>query len=256
MHVVGRIDLTSLARSLRASGRHPGLVKAIDRAAAAGSIREDLRTAHGSLRQIVAIQDRSSAEGNGGALRDETLLTGALFTHALVLYARATETQGDRPKLLGEAKLDANQRATHDEAMDLRNKVIAHFGRGEALLDGPLVKEAVVLSLYLDGDRRKTRIGTYTTRAAHKVAFSGRLAVLLETRLSEITTRYQHLFDTANSELDAAGKADPDLAQDVRRFEFDVDAFSASPEAAEHLRAQLDDDIGQDIDYTVRVAKP
>lgn len=256
MHVVGRIDLTSLARDLRTAGRHPALVKAIDRAAAAGSIREDLRTALDSLRQIIAIQDGSGFEPRESSRHDETVLTGALFTQAVVLYARATETQGDRPKLLGEAKLDPDQRATHDEAMDMRNKVIAHFGRGETLFDGPLVKEAVVLSLYLDGDRRKTRIGAYTTRAAHKVAFSARLAALLETRLNEIADRYQRLFDAANAELEAAAKADPDLGRDLKRFEFDVDAFSASPEAAEHLRAQLDDDLGHDLDYAVRVPKP
>lgn len=64
--------------------------------------------------------------------------------------------------------------------MDFRNTVIAYFGRGETLVDGPLVKEAVVLSLYLDGDKPKQRIGAYSTRAAHKVAFSARLAALLE----------------------------------------------------------------------------
>jgi hypothetical protein len=140
MHVVGRIDLTSLARHLRDSGRHAALVKAIDRAAAAGSIREDLRTALDALRQIVDIQDRSVSEPSENSRHDETVRTGALFTQAVVLYARATETQGDRPKLLGEAKLDTDQRATHDEVMDVRNKVIAHFGRGESLFDGPLVK--------------------------------------------------------------------------------------------------------------------
>ncbi|MCU0732869.1 MAG: hypothetical protein MUE84_14960 [Hyphomonas sp.] len=255
MHVVGRIDLTSLAQHLRDSGRHAALVKAIDRAAALGSIRQDLLTALDALRQIVAIQDRSVSDPRNNTRHDETVLTGALFTQAVVLYARATKTQGDRPKLLGEAKLHPDQRATHEEAMDLRNKVIAHFGRGESMFDGPLVKEAVVLSLYLDGDRRKSRIGVYTTRAAHKVAFSARLAALLETRLNEIADRYHRLFDAANAELEAAGQADPGLGRDLKRFEFDVDAFSASSEAAEHLRSQLDDDVGRDLDYAVRVPK-
>jgi len=256
MRVVGRIDLTTLARDLRGSDRHPALVKAIDRAAAAGSVREDLRTALDSLRQIIAIQDRSPADREAGSLHDETVLTGALFTQAVILYARATETQGDRPKLLGEAKLDADQRAIHDEAMDLRNKVLAHFGRGEALLDGPLVKEAVVLSLYLDGDRRKKRVGTYTTRAAHKVAFSARLASLLEVRLGEIADRHQKLFDAVDAELEAAAAADPELGRSLPQYPFDTDRFCASPDAAAQLRAQFDDEVGQDLDYAVRVPKP
>lgn len=256
MRVVGRIDLTHLAGDLRDSGRHSTLVKAIDRAAAAGSVREDLRTALDSLRQIVAIQDRSSQGRADDALRDETVVTGALFTQAVILYARATETQGDRPKLLGEAKLDAEHRATHDEAMDLCNKVVAHFGRGEALLDGPLVREAVVLSLYLDGERRKKRIGVYTTRAAHKVAFSARLAALLEVRLAEIAGRNQKLFDAVDVELESAATADPELGRSLPRFSFDADLFCASQQAADQLRAQLDEDVGQDMDYAVRVPRP
>jgi len=256
MRVVGRIDLTSLARDLRDSGRHPVLVKAIDRAAAAGSVREDLRTALDSLRQIVAIQDRASEGRADDSLHDETVVTGALFTQAVILYARATETQGDRPKLLGEAKLDAGQRATHEEAMDLRNKVVAHFGRGEALLDGPLVKEAVVLSLYLDGQQRRKRIGAYTTRAAHKVAFSARLAALLEVRLAEVADRYQKLFDAVDAELESAATADPELGRSLPRFGFDADQFCASPQAADQLRAQLDEEVGQDMDYAVEVPRP
>jgi|TARA_B100000378_G_scaffold271550_2_gene262202 hypothetical protein len=256
MRVVGRIDLTSLARTLRDSGKHSSLVKAIDRAAAAGSVREDLRTALDSLRQIVAIQDRTAPARGDGSLHEETVVTGALFTQAVILYARATETQGDRPKLLGEAKLDSAQRATHDEAMDMRNKVIAHFGRGELMIDGPLVKEAVVLSLYLDGERRKKRVGAYTTRAAHKIAFAAWLAALLEVRLGEVADRYQKLFDAVDAELEAAATSDIDLGRSLPGFEFDAELFCASPEAAEQLRAQFDDDLGRDLDYAVKVPRP
>jgi len=140
--------------------------------------------------------------------------------------------------------------------MNLRNNVVAHFGRGDTFLDGPLVKEAVVLSLYLDGDRRKKRIGAYTTRAAHKVAFAARLAELVQVRLGEIANRYQRLFDTADFELEAAVASDPDLGRSLPRFAFDADTFCASREAADHLRAQLDADVAQDLDYAVRVPKP
>lgn len=255
MHVVGRIDLTSLARSLRDTGRHPALVKAIDRAAAAGSVREDLRTALHSLQQIVALQDRDRAEREDGSLNDETVATGALFIQAVILYARATETQGDRSKLLGEAKLSSADRATHDEAMVLRNKVIAHYGRGEELSDGPIVKEAVVLSLYRDGARRRKRVGVYTTRAAHKVAFAARLAALIETRLAEIADKYQKLFDESDAALETAAGADTELGRSLPDFGFDPDRFAISPKAAAHLRAQLDAEEGADLDYTVRVPR-
>ncbi|MGZ7870378.1 hypothetical protein ACXR8U_32635 (plasmid) [Methylobacterium radiotolerans] len=85
--------------------------------------------------------------------------TGALFTEAVILYARATTTGGDRPKLLGEAKLTPNQRAVHEEVLRLRNAAVAHFGRGESLPDSPLVREAVVVSLFLSEKGPKSPSG-------------------------------------------------------------------------------------------------
>ena len=40
MHLIARIDLIRVARQLKSIDRHPALVKAIERAAAAGSIRD------------------------------------------------------------------------------------------------------------------------------------------------------------------------------------------------------------------------
>ena len=257
MHLIARIDLIRVARQLKNIDRHPALVKAIERAAAAGSIREDLRSALASLNQIVQIQDHSDVDPyNTPDWFNETTITGGLFVQAVVLYARATATSGDRRPLLGGAKLTEEQRATHDEAMDYRNSAIAHFGRGEAFSDGPLVKEAVVLSLYKDGERLKKQVGAYTTRAQHKVAFSARLASLLEVRLAEIDSRYQKLFDVVDTELEAAVNDDPALGRALPSFEFDIDGFCASPEAAQQLRAQLDAGSAADMDYAVRVQKP
>ena len=256
MQLVARIDLASLARHLKGSNRHPALVKAIERAAAAGTIREDLRSARASLYQIVRIQSLTDAElTNTLEWFNETTITGALFVQAIVLYARATATTGDRMPLLGENKLTEEHQATHVEAMDYRNKAIAHFGRGESFVDGPLVKEAVVLSLYNDNGRPKKQIGAYTTRAQHKVAFSARLADLTDVRLAEVDTRYQALFDAADEELETTVKRDPELGQALPGFEFDIDGFCASAEAAARLRAQLDAGSIAQLDYAVRVPK-
>jgi hypothetical protein len=140
--------------------------------------------------------------------------------------------------------------------MAYRNSAIAHFGRGETFTDGPIVKEAVVLSLYLDGSRPKKQVGVYTTRAQHRVAFSARLASLLTVRLAEIEGRYQKLFNEADTKLEEAVRADSDLGRSLRDFEFDVDQFCASPEAAIQMRADLDAGSVSDRGYEVRVPKP
>lgn len=255
MDVVARIDLVSLGQALRTAGRHPDLVKAIDRAAAIGSIRDDLRSAQAALKMIVSLQDASEARPAADR-EQESMLTGALFTQAVISYWRATETDGDRPKLLGETKLTAKQKATHKEAHDFRNGVIAHFGRGQNLPDGPLVREAVILSLFRHGPRRKTQVGVYTTRAQHKVAFASRLGALIDLRLEQVAVRIQPLFDGVMSALDAAGKIDPDLGKLLKDHPFDVDTFCASGEAADGMRAQLAAGAMDDMVFAVPVPRP
>lgn len=257
MQSLAHIDLTKLARTLAAQRRHADLVWAITKVAAVGSTREDLRGGATSLRLIQEIVDRSSSgAGPFPPGHEETTITGALFTEAVILYARATTTGGDRPKLLGEAKLTSDQRAVHEEAVGLRNAAVAHFGRGESLPDGPLVREAVVVSLFWSEEGSKTQIGVYTTRAQHKVAFAARLVALIEVRLEQLADRQQSLFEEADRALDEALRSDPALRQILRDHEFDVDAFCASPETAAALRSQLTTGLAEDLDYAVRVRRP
>lgn len=255
MQVVARIDLVRVANSLRGTGRHADAVKAIDRAAAAGTIRDDLIGAKTALAQIVAMQDAPPPEP---ASNDEGagILIGALFNQAVILYARATTTRGDRSKLIGEAKLTTDQRATHDEAMAMRDAAVAHFGRAEWLAEGPMVREAVILTLVRTSKGMKRRVDVYTSRALHKVAFAARLADLVDVRLSDLSARYLKLFDAADTAINAAVAADPELGRSLPSFEFDIDAFCASPDAAVTMRAQLDSGTVEDSHYAVMVAKP
>jgi len=216
---VARVDLTQLARDLRTAGKYPDLVGAIERAAAAGSIRDDLRVAHASLDQILRLQEPDTPDGSVIVRDGDAVISGALFVQAIILYARATETKADRPKLLGEGKLTKAERATHDEAMDLRNKCIAHFGRGEALDSGPMYKEAVLFSLLLVDGRPKKQVGAFSTRTQHKVAFSARLSALLEKRLAQIAERTQDLFDRVDEALEVAGQSDEALRASLARYE-------------------------------------
>jgi hypothetical protein len=253
---VARFDLVRLARDLQAERRHPGLVEAVERAAAIGTTRDDLRVALASLEHIARIQD---ARTNGGAPTidaHDTLIMGALFTQAVILYARATTTKGARRKLLGEARLSASDRATHKEAMRLRDEAIAHFGRGEGLAEGPIAREAVLFSLFAGEGRQGIQVGTYTVRAQHKVAFSARLAALLKTRLGEIMARAQPLFDAVRDAFEEAGAEDPALRAAIGDYVFDVEAFCASPEAARQMRAELDAGFVTDRDYAVSVPRP
>lgn len=246
-----RVDLVRLAEYLSAQQRHSDLVKAIARAAAAGSIREDLRTALASLR-LIEQRQHDNPRDDVQTLNDETTIAGALFTQAVILYARATFTTGNRPALLGEARLTEVERATHDEIKRLRNGVVGHFGRGEELNDGALVREAVILSF----TRQQRQLGVYTVRAQHKAGLSARLIQLIEVRLREIADRQDPLFEKVDTLLFAAVKADPTLGPSLPQFEFDVDSFCGNPDAANRLQTQLERGKIEDMDYVVLVPKP
>ncbi|MBN8814514.1 MAG: hypothetical protein J0J06_03585 [Sphingomonas sp.] len=254
--VVARFDMVRLAADLRTDGRHPDLVKAVERAASAGSTRDDLRTALVSLDRILEMQAETGDDGAVAVARGDGVVAGALFTQAVILYARATATGSDRPKLLGEAKLSAEERAVHDEAIALRSGCIAHFGRGEDLTDGPMFREAVLFNLLLVDGAPKKQVSVFSTRAHHKVAFAARLAPLIERRLKEIADRIDRLFEAVDVELERAGREDADLRESMGRYEFDVDAFAGSAEGAAALRLQLASGTAIDMDYVVRVPKP
>lgn len=255
LHIVANLDLIRLAAKPE-SAKHPDLVQAIQRAASAGSTREDLRAAAVALDLIETIIDRREMDtGVMPTGQWDGTVVGSLFTEAIVLYARATTTGGDRPRLLGEAKLSPDQRAVHNEAIKMRDSAIAHFGRGDFLKEGPLLRQAVLVTLIRTPDGPKHRAGVYTTRAKHKAAFANRLAGLIETRLHDLEQKTQTLFDAANAALDAALKADPAFGSAVRDSEFDVDAFCSSSDAAELMRAQLAIGEMEDMDYAVRVSR-
>jgi hypothetical protein len=245
-----RVDLVRLAEHLSSRRHHGELVKAIGRAAALGSIREDLRTALASLR-LLEERQRDNPSEDIQALSDDTTIAGALFTQAVILYARATFTTGKRPPLLGEAALSEEERATHNEVKQLRNGAIGHFGRGEELKDGPLVREAVILSF----TRQQRQLGVYTVRAQHKAGLSARLAHLIEVRLREIADRQERLFNKVDTLLSAALKADPTLGPSLPQFEFDLYGFCGNPDAARRLHTQLERGEIEDMDYAVAVPK-
>lgn len=210
-----------------------------------------MRTAVASLRLIERRQQERPRDGVG-TLDDETTIAGALFTQAVILYARATFTTGNRPSLLGEGGLSVEQRATHNEVKRLRNGAIGHYGRGEDLQDAALVREAVILSF----TQKQRQFGTYTVRAQHKVGLSARLTQLIKVRLRQIADRKDALFEKVDTLLIAAVKSDPALGPTLPQFEFDIERFCGNADAANRLRAQLERGEVEDMDYGVLVPKP
>ncbi len=246
-------DLSAIATWLRQTKRHKRLVGLIDRAAAAGTIREDLAEAGRCLDEIEQLQaGRDEPEVEVG--QREVTITGALFSHAVVLYARATFTSSkQRQTLLGEDHLSPALRAAHQAVKKLRNAGVAHYGRGEHLVGGPLVREAVVFTFCRDQDHVCEHVNVISTRAQLKVDIQRHLRELVWAQLDRLALSEQDYLTAVRGELERAVRADDALGRALPRFPFDVDAFCATPEAALRLAAGLQRGVIDNHSYAVVV---
>jgi hypothetical protein len=219
-HDMHSTDLKAVADWLRPQRRHRKLVGLVDRTAALGTICEDLRECGRCLDVIERIQAKHDlAIESPNPREDEATITGALFSQAIVLYARATAQGGNnRMALLNDTDVPAPLRDAHKRIQKLRSEVIAHYGTGEVLLGTPLVREAVVFSFQRTetGVREQTNI--LATRAQHKVEITRDLRALITAQLDRIERIKDDELGALRAELEAAVKADADLGMRFRDF--------------------------------------
>jgi hypothetical protein len=251
-------DLKALANWLRPQGRHKKLIGLIDRTAALGTISEDLRECGRCLDVITRLQEKGGLEIESSNPReDEATITGALFSQAIILYARATAQGGNsRMALLQDADVPAPLRAAHKRIQNLRSAAIAHYGTGEAILGAPLVREAVVFTFQHTetGVREQTNI--LSTRAQHKVDVALDLRELVTAQLDRIERIKDDELGALRAGLEAAVRADPDLGHALPRFPFDPYAFCGTDDAAFSLAMGLQKGQIDPLAYVVAVPKP
>lgn len=182
-------DLTALMTLLDESGAHPELAAAIRRANDVSSAHRDIDEALLALRLLIRLTSASDET----PLDDEDITTvvGSLMTSAIVLYARATHTPpiGRRP-WFGTGKLSGEMRTVHEKMMYLRDKEVAHFGKGEIIDGAPLLSEALVLR-----PESATHPIGYLTRRAHNRAelvrrFERLVSTVLALSIDAVNARY------------------------------------------------------------------
>ena len=166
-------DLVAVGAELERQQRYPNLTKAIRLAVGVGSAHQDIGQAVDSLETLITL-----TRGPIKLLSEEHRgpVAGALFTAAVIYYARGTDTDpaNGRVKWFGVQKLEAAHRGTHKEIMTLRNKQVAHFGDGIRLDNEDSVLEALV---YRPLDRQYG-IGYVAARAQNKALFTRRFLAL------------------------------------------------------------------------------
>jgi hypothetical protein len=168
-------DLSALMVALEIEGPPTELTEAIRRAADVSSAHRDLDEALAAiklLRRLTSGWDETRIEDS-----DLTTIVGSLMTATIILYARATITSSDaRRPWFGEGRLPRVLRPTHDELIRLRNKEVAHFGRGHPVDGTPLLEEALVLRPF----DPVHPIGHLSSRAHNRAALARRTEELVE----------------------------------------------------------------------------
>lgn len=139
MKIKAVYDLSALMVALENEGPPTELTAAIRRAADVSSAHRDLDEALAAIKllwRLTSGWDETHIEDS-----DLTTIVGSLMSATIILYARATITSSDaRRPWFGEGRLPKVLRPTHDGLIRLRNKEVAHFGRGHPVDGTPPIR--------------------------------------------------------------------------------------------------------------------
>ena len=200
-------DVSTAISTLKA-GEHKAFVKAVQRFHAAFSVSLDLQAC---MCSVIALEKLSlePAGETDGALGD------ALFTQAVISYCRAAHSTSSNRFMVGvTAAYDEDQKKMHKHITTIRDKSLAHSGRGESLW----FDERVVLV------ETETRAGIVVVHKRMNFATTivGALKGMLEVAIAHLSElQRERALELANL-LDSVPS---DLGAVIDRFPFDPEQF-------------------------------
>jgi hypothetical protein len=229
-------DLSEFSRSLKAKHKYRPLVGKIEAALSACSANEDLRSCLECLRDLRIVTDSRTAPS---ALGDDTLgtMSGALTAYSIILYCRATQTStGNRRGWFGLEILNDQQRALHQRIKQLRDNAIAHFGFGHEHPEGPLIREALILSFTPPGPRPIFHSSWMMNKARFTEDFVRLVEHVQEAAREKAHARMNAVMD----EIAAIGSSDASLTAAIKMHPFDARAFFLSAASRNEVYSALE----------------
>jgi hypothetical protein len=232
-----QFDLLAFAKAMKAQGRHRRLVDIIEKATSVCSAHEDLRAA---LENLTALREITRGSEERDELREwAPACAHALTAHSIVLYCRATQTSSNnRRSWFGLELLDDNQRELHRAVKRLRDDAIAHFGIGEAHPEGPLVREALILTF--EGTRPRPIF--HTAWSLNRAKFTFDFLLLVEAVRTIAAEKARERMNEVLVEVAKTGSEDRSLGLLIEKYRFEPDAFFITPGAQEHIWERFGDD--------------
>lgn len=231
-------SLTALADRLRPAGNFEALVNVIDAWTHRNSRLVDMRHALDLLDQIDELNERRTRPENPAvaAIHPDGDQQGALFAHAIILYARAGKAGGDSGRKYAfdlSGRFSEEQAKLHSELLKLRDKVVAHYDneRQQTWLRG----EALVL-MHSAEDWEYGFTFSHTTFQRTLVREFRDLLGWLTPALEEELHREN---DTLHEALAEAINADVTFQREILACEFDEDGFYGKGPATQAIKESL-----------------
>ncbi|MBN9452945.1 MAG: hypothetical protein J0I42_13435 [Bosea sp.] len=197
-------DLTSAVLLLAANPKAEGFIKAVRKFQSAVSVSTDLAEVRRSVEELQAMRDD---------VGDRSHLARALLTHAVVVYCRASHAKAIERYDVGViGAYSPEQREAHKLIVNLRNKVIAHFGPGENWND-----ERV---LYLEQEH-----GDGITAVHYRTNSDSQVSDSLESLLDIAIPYVKSKESERAAEIDAELSRTPELFDVISRMPFNVEKF-------------------------------
>ncbi|MFS2179468.1 hypothetical protein ACCC98_26555 [Rhizobium pisi] len=197
-------DLTSAALFLAANPKAEPFIKAVRKFQSAISVSTDLAEVKKSVEEFQTMQED---------LGDKPHIARALLTHAVVVYCRASHTKAiERYDVGVTGAYSAEQREAHELIVNLRDKVLAHFGPG-----GGWHEERVV---YLEQDH-----GDAITAVHHRVNSDSMVFDILENLLEAAIPYVKAKEVSRANEIDAELSKASELFKVIDLTPFNVEEF-------------------------------
>lgn len=150
----------------------------------------------------------------------------ALFVHVIMLYCKAVHSSTKaRTKFDVLERYSAEQREAHLAVVNLRDRVIAHFGQGRDEVSGPWIEDHIVL--WRDGG--KYSYSYPSKRAASKGSVARSLYELIPVAIARIEEYGSARQDKLMTLLKEGMDRNPRLRELIERHPFDEVTFFGAP---------------------------
>lgn len=211
-------DLTMVARKLLQHRKTERAGRAIEHMVDAHSAHADMQFAYEIM---IALNDDARHEEETGKPLYTSVERGALFSQAVIYYARATIVSGSRRRSDLTGKLSEEQQLMHEKMEEMRHAAFAHFYKSASYKGNDF---AIELPVWVDTERGPS-LRVAIKRMVLNEQMYGDVLHQIKAMLAVIDDHLNERSAKAYAALSEAMEKDPKIARELRRHPFSAESF-------------------------------